>query len=130
MGLLGEGADERQVVCLDGEGCPFDEMAEVAGGSMDGEQLLVKGGVARLGRRELPTEEGERLSGAMEDLLEDGTNGNVTSVGGEDEGKTRRREFKVDSVGEGPFGVVEGCSLRRAPGEGLGFPGKCREEPW
>ena len=50
IGLLGEGVDERQVVCLDGEGCPIDEMTEVSGGSMNGEQLPVKCGVARLGR--------------------------------------------------------------------------------
>ena len=71
------------MVCLDGEGHPFDEMAEVA----DGKQLPVEGGVARLGRQELPTEEGKRLSGAMEDLLKDGTDGNVTSISGEDEGE-------------------------------------------
>ena len=58
----------------------------------------------------------------MEDLLEDGTDGNVTSIGGEDEGKTRHWEFEVGGVGEGPFVVVEGCSLGRAPVEGLGFP--------
>ena len=66
----------------------------------------------------------ERLSGAVEDLLEDGTNGNVTSVGEEDEWKTRRQEFEVGGVREGPFGVVEGCSLQRAPFEVLGFPGE------
>ena len=38
------------------------------------------------------------------------------------EGKTRRREFKVGGVGEGPFCIVEGCSLRRVPMEGLGLP--------
>ena len=70
------------MVCLDGEGCPLDEMTEMS----DGEQLPVEGGVARLGRRELPTEEGKRLSGTVEDLLEDGTDGDVTSVGGEDNG--------------------------------------------
>ena len=123
-GLLGEGVYEQQVVCLDGEGCPFDKMAKVTDSSMDGEQLPVEGGIARLGRRELPTEEGGGLFGDVEDLLKDGTNGNVTSVGGEDEGMTRHPEFEVDSVGEGPFGVVEGCSLQRAPGEGLGSPGK------
>ena len=122
VGLLGEGVDEQQVVCLDGEGRPLDKMAEVSDGSMDGEQLPIEGGVARLGRRELPTEEGKRLSGTVEDLLEDGTNGSVTSVGGEDKEKTRRREFEVSSVREGPFCVAEGCSLRRAPVEGLGFP--------
>ena len=110
VGLLGESVDELQVLCLDGEGCPFDEMAEVVDGSMDGEQLLVEGGVARLGQRELPTEEGERLSGAVEDLLEDGINGNVTSVDGEDEGKTRRQEFELGGFGEGNFDV-EGCRL-------------------
>ena len=46
VGLLGGGADERQVACLDGEGRPFDEMAEVADSSMDGKQLPVEGGVA------------------------------------------------------------------------------------
>ena len=84
VGLLGEGVDERQMVHLDGEGRPFDEMASVANGSMDGEQLPIGGGVERLGWREHPTEEGERLSCTVEDLLEDITNGDVTSVGGED----------------------------------------------
>ena len=106
------------MVRLDGEGCPCDEMTEVSDGSMDGEHLPVEGGVARLGQRELPTKEGKRMSGTVEDLLEDGTNGGVTSVSGEDKGKTRRQEFKVGGVGEGPFCIVEGCSLRRAPVEG------------
>ena len=44
-----QGSDERQVVCLDDEGGPFDEMEEMADGSMDGEQLPVEGGVARIG---------------------------------------------------------------------------------
>ena len=60
----------------------------------------------------------------MEDLLKDSTDGNVTGISGEDEGKTRHLEFEVGGVGEGPFAVVKGCNLRRAPGEGLGFPGK------
>ena len=93
VGLFGEGVDERQVICLDGEGCPFNKMTEMVDGSMDGEQFPVKGGVTRLGRRELSTEEGERLLGAVEDLLEDGTDCDVTGIGGKDEGKTRRREF-------------------------------------
>ena len=59
VGLHGEGVDVWQVVCLDGEGRPFDKMAEVADSSMDGEQLLVEGGVARLGRRGLSTEDGK-----------------------------------------------------------------------
>ena len=95
-----------------------DEMTEVLDGRMDGEQLPVEGGLARFGQRELPTEEGKRLSGTAEDLLKDGTDGDVTSVGGEDERKTRRREFKVGGAGEGPFCIFEGCSLRRAPVEG------------
>ena len=37
FGILGEGVDERQVVHLDGEGCPLDKMTEVSDGSMDGE---------------------------------------------------------------------------------------------
>ena len=49
VGLLGEGMDAWQVVCMDGEGRLFGEMAGVTDGSMDGEQLPVKGGVARLG---------------------------------------------------------------------------------
>ena len=57
----------------------------------------------------------------MEELLEDGTDGGVTSIGGEDEGKTRRWEFKVGGVGEVPFCIIEGCGLRRAPVEGLGL---------
>ena len=36
--------------------------------------------------------------------------------------KTKLWESKVGGIGEGPFCVVEGCSLRRAPVEGLGFP--------
>ena len=122
VGLLGEGVDEWQVFRFNGEGCPLDEMTEVSDSSMDGEQLPVEGGVARFGRRELPTEEGKRLSGTVEDLLEDGTDGNVTRVGGENEGKTRCRKFKVGGVGEGPFCVVEGCSLQRTPVKGLGLP--------
>ena len=124
VGLLGEGMDEWQVVCLDGEGCSLNEMAEVADSSMDGEQLPVKGGVAIFGRREFPTEEGKRLSGTVEDLLMDGSNDNVTSVDGEDEGKTRRWEFKVGGIREGPFCVVKGCCLWRAPVECLGLPGE------
>ena len=99
-------------------------MVEMSDGSMDGGKLPVEGGVVRLGWRELPTEEGKRLFGAVEDLLEDGTDGNVTNVGGEDEGKTRHQEFEVGGVREGSFCVVEDCSLQRAPVEGLGFPGQ------
>ena len=58
----------------------------------------------------------------MEDLFEDGTDGDVTSVSGEDKGKTRSQEFKVGGVEEGPFCVVGGFSLRRAPVEALGLP--------
>ena len=36
-GLLVEGVDERQVVCLDGEGCPLDEMAKVSDGIVESE---------------------------------------------------------------------------------------------
>ena len=50
VGLFGEGVDEWHVVSLDGEGCPFDEIAEVEDGSMDGKQLPVEGGVTRFGR--------------------------------------------------------------------------------
>ena len=64
------------------------------------------------------------MSGTVEDLLEDGFDGDVTSVGGEDDGMTRRREFKIGSVGEGPFCIVEGRGLRRALVEGLGLPSK------
>ena len=64
------------------------------------------------------------MSGAVEDSLEDDTDGFVTSVSGEDEGKTRRWEFKVGCVREGPFWAVEGCCLRAAPVEGLWLPRK------
>ena len=57
----------------------------------------------------------------MEDLFEDGTDGDVTCVGGKDEGKTRRREAEVGGVGECSFCFVEGGSVRGRPGEGLGF---------
>ena len=85
--FLGEGVD-KQVVCLEGEGWPFNEVAEVMDGGLDGEQFPVEGGVSWLGRWECPTEEGEGLLGAVEDLFEDGTVGDVACVGGQDEGKT------------------------------------------
>ena len=112
------------MVRLDDEGCPLDYMTEMSDGSMDGEQLPVEGGVARLGRRELPTEEGKRLSGTVEDLLKDGTDGYVTSVGGEDEGKTRCREFKVGGVGEGPFALSKAVVCKGPQWRALCFPAR------
>ena len=61
------------------------------------------------------------LLGAVEDLFEDGTDGDVACVGGQDEGKTRRREAEVGGVGECLLCFVEGGSMRRHPGEGLGL---------
>ena len=60
----------------------------------------------------------------MENLFEDGIDGDVTSVSGKDEGKTRRREAEVGGVGGCPLCFVEGGSMRRRPGEGLGFSGE------
>ena len=44
--FLGEGLDDRQVVCLNGEGWPFDEVMEVRDGRVDNEQFPVEGGVS------------------------------------------------------------------------------------
>ena len=60
----------------------------------------------------------------MEDLFEDGTDGDVACVGRQDEGKTRRREAQVGGVGECPLCFVESGSMRRRPGERLGFSGE------
>ena len=60
----------------------------------------------------------------MEDLFEDGTDGDVACVGGKNDGKTRRREVEVGGVGECPFCFVEDGSMRGRPGEGLGFYGE------
>ena len=60
----------------------------------------------------------------MEDLFEDGTDGDVACIGGQDEGKTRHLEAEVGGVGECPLCFVEGGSMRRHPGEGLGLSGE------
>ena len=60
----------------------------------------------------------------MEDLFEDGTDGDVACVGGTDEGKARRRDAEVGGIGDCPLCFVEGGSMRRCPGEGLGFSGE------
>ena len=62
----------------------------------------------------------------MEDLFENGTEGDVVGVSGEDEGQTRRQEFQIGSIGEGPFSVFEGSCLQGAPVEGLGPPSEGR----
>ena len=54
----------------------------------------------------------------MEDLFEDGTDGDVPCVGGQDKGKIRRLEAEVGGVGECPLCFVEGGGMRRRPGEG------------
>ena len=68
------------------------------------------------------------MLGAVEDLFEDGTDGNVTCVGGQDEGKTRRREAEVGGVGECPLCFVESGGMRRHLGEGLGLSSEGSEE--
>ena len=60
----------------------------------------------------------------MEDLFEDGTDGDVACICGQDEGKTRRREAEVGSAGECPLCFVEGGGMRRHPGKGLGLSGE------
>ena len=84
-------------------------------GGIYGQQLPVEGGVSRLGQRELSTEEGERLFGAMKNLFEDSTDGDVAGVSGKDKGQTRCWEFEVGGVGECSLCIVEGSSLRRRP---------------
>ena len=61
------------------------------------------------------TEEGERLFGAMKNLFEDSTDGDVAGVSGKDEGQTRCWEFEVGGVGECSLCIVEGSSMRRRP---------------
>ena len=58
------------------------------------------------------------MSGTVEDLFENGTDGDVAGLSGEDEGQTRCREFQIGSIGEGPFSVFEGSGLQGAPVEG------------
>ena len=60
----------------------------------------------------------------MEDLVKDGTNGDVACVSGQDEGKTNRWEAEVGGVRECPLCFVEGGGMQRCPGEGLGLSGE------
>ena len=64
------------------------------------------------------------MLGAVEDLFEDGTDGDVACVSGQDEGKTRRREAEVGSVGECSLCFVEGGGTLRRPDKGLGLSGE------
>ena len=64
------------------------------------------------------------MLGAVEDLFEDSTDGDVACVGGQDKGKTRHREAEVGGVGECPLWSIEGGCMRRRPGESLGLSGE------
>ena len=61
------------------------------------------------------------MLGTVGDLFKDGADGDVACVGGQDEGKTRHREAEVGGVGECTLCFVEGGSMQRRPGEGLGL---------
>ena len=82
VGLLREGMNEGQVVCLDGKRCPIKKMLEVTDGGAHCEKFSVEGGAPGFRWGELSAEEGEGLSGTMEDLFNDGANGDVAGVNG------------------------------------------------
>ena len=66
---------------------------------------------------ELSAEECEWLPGTMEDLFKDHANVDVAGVGGEHEGKTRRRKLEICCGGKSLFRGFEGVFLGGAPGE-------------
>ena len=78
--LFGDSIDEGHVVGKDVEVDSFEEMTEVAYGSMDGEELSVERRVTLLSGGQLPTEEGDGGGTVRRNLLEGRADGMVTGV--------------------------------------------------
>ena len=65
------------------EGLRLEEVLEVFGHQVDGQELSIEGGVAPLGLRELLTVEGQRCRLPVEALFQHGPDGSVAGVGRE-----------------------------------------------
>ena len=118
ISLLHKSVDEWQVVRLDGKQRPFEKVSEVTDGGMHYKKFSIEGGIPGFRQGELSAEECERLPGIVEDLFKDRADGDVTGVGGEHDGKTRRWKLEICCRGK----CFEGGFLGRAPGECLGLP--------
>ena len=97
------------------EGLRLEEMLEVFGRQVDGQELSVEGGVAPLGVRELLTVEGQRRRLPVEALLQHCPNGDVAGVGREEQLCVWSWEGEESGVCQGLLSAPEG-------GLGVGVP--------
>ena len=103
------------MVLPDLEGLRLEEMLEVFGRQVDGQELSVEGGVAPLGVRELLTVEGQRRHLPVEALLQHCPNGDVAGVG-------REEQLGVWSWEGEERGVCQGLLSAPEGGLGVGVP--------
>ena len=97
------------------EGLRLEEMLEVLGRQVDGQELSVEGGVAPLGVRELLTVEGQRRHLPVEALLQHCPNGDVAGIG-------REEQLGVWSWEDEERGVCQGLLSAPEGGLGVGVP--------
>ena len=95
-------------------------MLEVTDGSVHCKKFSVESGVPGLRRGELSSEEGEGLSGTMENLFKDGAYDDVTGISGKHWGKTRRWKLETCCKRKGVFSGDEGSCLGGAQVSVLG----------
>ena len=106
--LLSYGIYEGHVVGEDVEMGPFEEMAKMADGSMDSEELSVEGPVVLFCRRQLATEESDGGRSLWGDLLKGCADGVVTGISQELELGVFRRKGQEDRFADGPLRILEG----------------------
>ena len=107
------------MVRLDLEGLRLEEMLEVFGRQVDGQELPVEGGVAPLFVRELLTVEGQRRRLPVEALLQHCPNGNVAGVGHEEQFGVWSWEGEERGVCQGLLSTPEGGLGVDVPAEEL-----------
>ena len=119
--LFGEGVYQWEMVGVDPKGLSFEEVLEVSGGQVDGEELPVEGRVSLFGVGQFLAVEGEWCCPSVALLLEDCTDCNVAGVGCEVQFGVGGRKREQCGVGEGVLGVAEGGVGVRVPSESLQF---------
>ncbi len=99
------------------EATAFDEVTETFDSSEDGEKLTVVSTVLGLRLGELAGEEGERLSGVVNKLLQDSASPSVGDICCNGNLRVLGREGQLDSVAEGLLSCEESGVCVRSPDE-------------